>query len=732
MFDRKLKKAICSIAVFLFISFNLQVNCQGSGLEELMGKLPDDTIMFVGTSGTDELEGPFEKTILGQMWKDSSTQSFINQIQSELKGKFLRDVPSGNASSVIEQVLDTIQSAIKRPMVMGLAANKSNPTEPFYGFVIIETSGGQVEIAKQIFRLESLSEDIVEVQVSGHAMHSLRTGGAKKPYWGWVGSRFVLAVNDKEGLALKNLKGSEKGAVTDYLSKLEGAGDALAVYVDIQKLSDVIKKAAGEKEGSKEFIEVFKMFELIGLSDVKNVKARLGFSGENLVVDELVTVGPYRRGLFNHIRPVEQSLLNKVDSRAINVCSYNFNTAGAYDTILNAIEQTTPDEGYPEIVNAIQQIESQIHFGIRSEFLSSLAGPVLFYTMPTIPEANMPGGLAGIVKINDANSFEKSVRYLSEFAVAMSRGQAELSSQERDGRIYRSFLTAQGGVFQVEPTWTFVEDYVVFGMNFPLCRFAVEKMSAAGIKGTIGTTAGFQEARAAMPGSVVFFKYSDTRRQFERLTQVAGMYWPMANMLAGQAGIKLPASLPSLSGIAEKMGPSYGYGWFDGDGLRVRYKGVGLEQSIGAAAGASFATVGLMPALVKSRIAAQRVVSGNNLKLIGAALVAYNIDHEGGYPADLQALVAQGILPAKALESPRRPRDFEGPSYIYIPGQNQTMPPNNIIAYENPAFCPDGVNVLFNDAHVEFMKPEKFSEALQQTNERLQKVNEKEQTDSGL
>jgi prepilin-type processing-associated H-X9-DG protein len=47
------------------------------------------------------------------------------------------------------------------------------------------------------------------------------------------------------------------------------------------------------------------------------------------------------------------------------------------------------------------------------------------------------------------------------------------------------------------------------------------------------------------------------------------------------------------------------------------------------------------------------------------------------------------------------------------------MYPGNIVAYENPEFRSDGVNVLFLDSHVEWMKPDNFLRELEETNERL-------------
>jgi beta-lactamase regulating signal transducer with metallopeptidase domain len=108
-----------------------------------------------------------------------------------------------------------------------------------------------------------------------------------------------------------------------------------------------------------------------------------------------------------------------------------------------------------------------------------------------------------------------------------------------------------------------------------------------------------------------------------------------------------------------------------------------------------------------------------NLSAIFRACLLYSHGHEDKLPPDLQTLVREGNLSPTALESKRKPKDFPGPGYIYIPGQTVEMYPGNIVAYENPEFSTGGTDVLFLDSHVEFMKPEDFRRELKETYERL-------------
>jgi general secretion pathway protein G len=115
------------------------------------------------------------------------------------------------------------------------------------------------------------------------------------------------------------------------------------------------------------------------------------------------------------------------------------------------------------------------------------------------------------------------------------------------------------------------------------------------------------------------------------------------------------------------------------------------------------------------------IESAENLSMIGKALLIYANDYEDQYPPNLQVLVETGYIKRpEILESPRKPKDFDGPGYIYIAGQSTTRSePGNIIVYENPEFCSDKINVLFIDTHVAAMKPVEFPEKLQATYKQL-------------
>jgi prepilin-type processing-associated H-X9-DG protein len=62
-------------------------------------------------------------------------------------------------------------------------------------------------------------------------------------------------------------------------------------------------------------------------------------------------------------------------------------------------------------------------------------------------------------------------------------------------------------------------------------------------------------------------------------------------------------------------------------------------------------------------------------------------------------------------------------SYVYITGQSAVNDVRNVVVYER-IIGDEGTNVLFLDAHVEWMKLDAFKRALQATYERLGRADE--------
>ncbi len=128
----------------------------------------------------------------------------------------------------------------------------------------------------------------------------------------------------------------------------------------------------------------------------------------------------------------------------------------------------------------------------------------------------------------------------------------------------------------------------------------------------------------------------------------------------------------------------------------------------------------LMPALARARQQAKHVVSMSHMKQIALALIMYADDHDGTLPESFkQAQKYYGD--SKILDSPLKPGDFDGPSYIYVKGHSLGVESaaKQIVVYENPEYLRDKITVLFLDGHVERMTRDRFVSAIEATYKQL-------------
>jgi len=687
--------------------------------------MPDDVVGFVATSGEDELKPAFEKAILGRIWNDPGAQDFCQSIRKELLRKLKEEAPDDDEAKAIHVAVELAPLVLKRPIIIGAVQKKAKEGPPAYGFAILDAGPRKAEIASAIAKLEGLigEDERTEIIIRGIKMRCVKDGDEVVSYWGWVGNRFVFAMNDGEGLAMKYLQGNIDRQMRDYLMGVRGMGDALAVYVDREKMFNVLGAIASMEGDTDEFNAVKAALKELGLANIKTITARMGFSGSDTVCNKLIKLGGPRTGLLACLGRIDFSMFDMVDAGAMNATAINCDLGRLYDTVMRTVRVTSPEDAYPEVRDGIAELEAKVKVSIRNELLGSLAGPMVFYTLPAGVMMDAPsGGAVVIAKLKDARLWEKTLTALGNFATAESEGTVQVSSQVQDGRTLHCWVTPLA-MAQIMPTWTVVDNHVVIGSNMALCSKAAKQIGFAKAGGnSLRTTNGFKKAAGNLPNNLICFSYTNSGLQFNQMMMYMQQYWPMVTMFAREGGIRLPLMLPSLGHIAKDMEPSGHYCWFDAEGLRSRYQGPGIEPSLAAVAGGAIGAAVLMHAFVGPVEQAEEVVSATNLKGIGLACTIYVADDpEGKFPPSLQKLVELDYTTPKQLESPLKPKGFDGPSYIYITGQNSAMNPANVVAYENPVFCSTKINVLFLDGHVAALEPEEFLRELAATYKRLGK-----------
>ncbi len=688
-----------------------------SSAQNLVTRLPDDVFGFVATSGGDALKPAFEKTIMGRIWYDPAVQSFIGEIRKEVLSKMERQIPDPNAAKMVELIRNNVRLALSRPIIVGAAQKPAEQGPPIYAFAILEAGPRRGELAAALTQLETLAGDeISEVTIGSAKMHGPKDSGDVPVYWGWAGGYLVVAINDGTGLAMQHLT-SPRSAPVPQFDKVPDAGDALAVHVDCQKIAGIFSAIAQQEGKSEDLGIAAAVIKQLGLNSVKTITVRTGFDGPDVVGNSFIEAPQPHTGLLANYKPADMAMFDMVDPGAVNAMVTNCRPVELYDTIMSAVK-IAAGEDFAEVEKAIAEAENEMKIKIRAGLLTSLSGEMTGYALPGISMQMPVGGFVLIAKLKDARMLEETMTALGKYAAEKSDGMVQVSSQAQNGRTVHTWGILPLAMAQMMPTWTIVGDKLIIASNPQFCSRAAEQITNG--TNSIRNTPGFKQATANLPGDIVSLRYSDSKVQFTQLMTVLQQFWPIATMMAAKEEMKLPFVLPNLSHIAADMGPSCQYARFDAQGFYGRYRGTGIEASMGAVAGAAFGAGVAMPALARTRQQARRTVSMSNLKQLGLTVIMYADDHNGALPDSFEQAKNYYRNP-KILESPLKPKDFDGPSYIYIAGQNTSMPPGNIVVYENPGYCRDGLTVLFLDGHVEWIKPEQFLNNLEATYKQLGK-----------
>jgi prepilin-type processing-associated H-X9-DG protein len=687
-----------------------------SALDSLYKKVPDQTIVFAATSGLDAVKGDFDQSILGQIANDPQMQAFFGQIMTALKNAEGFETIGGEGN----EYLDFVKELLRSPTIAGVMLNPEDLDADPTVFVMSQTVTDK-KAMNTLF--ESLIADQLEsntITKEGQAGRITYTLTPQKAYVARLNDYFLAVLNDPEQSLLRRFDRMTNYKLPRTMSQIPAGRDAFVACVEFDKIWSLLHEEAKTDADVKTVIDVLKT---LGLSNMQTYVTGTGFEGSQLVSYGNLKMSA-SEGIWNAFAPVDRTLLNQADPLAIQASVCRVEPAVLYDTILKAVSQAVPasPEG-GDVQSQIAAFEEQIGFKLRDDFLSSLEGSFLTYSLPayTSPELAM-GGYVLAARLSDADKFNNCMTRIGQLIAAMAPEQVQVTSrQTAGGRPIQIWAVGVMAMMQIIPSWAIEGDTLVMTSHPNLTGQTLDRIAAGGGE-TLLSRPEFASLTQSIPSDAFLISIADSKAQAQQAMLMLQQFWPMARMGVMKQGLQLPIMLPSIDAYIEKMEPSVQYVLKTSSGMESYYSGTGLEANPGNVAVTAMGAGILMPALSKTKKVAQRVVSGTNLKSIGMACFVYSADYDGNFPQTLDVLISECDLSPKSLISPRKPDGFEGPDYILVQGLSTASPATMVLAYENPAFVDDDlVNVLYVDGHVSAEDPATLKQALQKTYEYLNK-----------
>jgi len=705
----------------------ISVSCLGwpllvrgaTSAEQLASRVPEETLAFIATSGFEELRPAFEKTVVSQFINDPNVRSVIDKVTALIQAKIEVDSNDHTAKAILQ----AFKAIYRRPILAGVAQQKTQEGSGVYGYVFIDAGTSKDQIAAALAKIEATAEkgEIVEKIVNGAKIHEPNEQDDVSVYWGWAENTLAVGLNDDQHLTIKDLATRRSGPYSTTLRQLPSRGDALVIHVDLKGLHGLMMSVVKEHGDQDDLRIVNALSKELALSDLQALALRMGIQDKGFVVDgQLKTTrpnGPFLRLL----RPADLSMLDTTDANTISAEVWNLDLAGLYDLVMQTAKAVAPSEDYAELEQGLTEVEGRIGFKIRQDLLAGLAGPMSLCTVE-VPNSTPPTGAILMAKLGQPEAVDKTLAALAKIVADESKGSVQIGSTVQDGFTLRCVSGTTLALAQIMPTWVVAKDRLILATNTALCTQALRQfLSGAKPKNPLRATASYKQVCGKLPDDVLLLEFVDTPRQFRQFLLGIQPYWPLVTTAVAMVGLQLPLALPTFDRIVNQLPPSGSYCWQDKDGLRWHGEGLSVDSQAmaGAVAVTALGAGIMMPALAKARTQAVRVVSMNNLKQIGLACIMYADDHNGVFPPSLQSLVDGGFLQAKVLQSPRKPSPEGKPFYVYVSGQTTKMDPQNILVYEDPEQATDGVNAVFMDGHVEFIKHEAFRKRLEETYKRL-------------
>lgn len=544
-----------------------------------------------------------------------------------------------------------------------------------------------------------------------------------------LGADWVLFANDPAILdAVKELaRNKGKGALAENAelahcrSKLKPApGWRLTFWADFAATFQFLT----QMESPHDDFSPATFFKFVGLDSARSIAVQFDDTPDGARMTTYTHISNFTSGMARAYRqtPLTDADLAYIPADASWAYTWNLDLKRLYDDVLGDLEKTN-EEMHQEVVGALATGRQIVGYSLE-DLLGCFGDTWLMYDTPS------HGGVlfTGVVieaELKNADGLQQILARLVQMGAAAAQlggVQLKVKEMQDNGHTIR-YLLASGWPSPIAPAWGVFGDRFVFSLFPQTTAVALRQVDPVTRKGTLLDHPDYQKTRPLLNKELTALWYSDARgsHQFSyALSQLVRT--AVAGLTDGDPrGLDL-ANVPAFPESLAKTHSIVGGYSVDAEGaLYVAYGGA-TETALldSASTSTAAAAVGiLLPSLMRAREVAKRTVSTAQLRQIGMAVHIYAADHGDKFPADLDTVLQEQMITPEMLMSPRDPEASPtNPSYVYIGGQSAAGNPQNVLAYEK-LVGEEGLNVLFVDAHVEWMTPEAFEKALAETKERL-------------
>jgi len=685
---------------------------------DIAALLPADTLAYAGwarLTDKDDPEAAQIKAFIGQTARAKFDDPNLQNLAMfmELLG-LACDKPGGIA--LLDLTLDNETPDVQAALFIAAGDDAPKLAESFARLIQAVQPAGETReqsvagVAMHALPLENTPLTILWGSHKGHFLLTLGETAAGKIIERINGAGPSLADSDELKFARRKVQ-AERGDAT-----FSAFGDVQAIVAKAKSLAEGI---AGPLPPIVE-----PLLEALGINAIRSKYIHCSETEQGAWCRIFVHVEGQRKGI---LRLWEQDPLSDDDLKIIPKDAYwaqvwNLDLERLWQDVLDTVEAVNP-EMVPMVAGAMEMPTMFLGFSVTNDLLPAFGDTWAVYDAPAHGGILLTGSvLVAEVKNGDA-VHDMLLRLVEMLKPLLQMKDVNLATRQASDGDHTIHYVVIGGVpCPVAPAWGFAGDRMVFGLFPQTVKVALNQVDPQTRAASILDRPDFQNARQRLfSDKIQSFGFCDSQ-YFARLLYPLGLMYSTAgcSMLSvGDVDLDFSA-FPPVAKVVEQARNTFGTCSTDEDGILYAQVGTGTT-AVAAVAVVALAVSILLPSLTRARELAKRAVSAANLRGIGVGMHIYANDHQERFPESLHELIEVGHITHEMLTSPRDREDAM--SYVYITGQSAVNDVRNVVVYER-IIGDEGTNVLFLDAHVEWMKLNEFKRALQATYERLGRADE--------
>jgi prepilin-type processing-associated H-X9-DG protein len=681
--------------------------------QALADRLPADTILYFSWSGAQNLGAAYDES----HWKGFNDASHPSRLIREFLPKLVariskNQVDAVNASNAIASLADPMWDHPSAIVFTGV--NFRTIVGPMPRFAIVCQAGADGAKIKQAFdalqpRFQTLPVPIRFEQIDDFSILSI----------GYNQGESVLV--DKAGSTLATAPN-----FTAALAKVTPNPAAVA-YIDVENLLAVVEQVMATKAGPREQEKWATSKKALGLDALKRMILTGNFDGKDFAWRGFIDAPEPRTGLvaaFVNKAPIPDDLIKTIPDSATFAGAFGLDLDRLVSSLSSMASWSNPN-AQREIDRGLAHASQFLGLDIRRDVLQPFGSAWALYWSPDTGG----NGLLTFTLINRANDAAKVDVALTQ----ITNVAANLITQNSGGQASPKLRELQStGVTVkyfplpvVSPSWAIKDGNVYLALYPQVLVSSLERDGKSLAERPEFTS--LRDRLNAPPGAQ--FTWIDIPRTAPDGYPAVLLISQLGLGLGDAFGAESPSLLfPPISRLTPHLAPAAIASWSAADGLHyaaiIPFPGaefLGSQQSfiLGETA---LATSVLLPSLNRSRETANRVKCASNLRQIGQGILLYANDNKGQYPPDLATLYKSEDIQISAFICPsgdttippdirNAPRDKQASwitdhtDYIYLgKAMNNTAAPDTVVCYEKDQDHKDGMNLLFGDGHVEYLR----------------------------